>query len=212
MKRLCALLAAALLAGPVLADEVTLIAVLGGKAMFKINGRKQVLAIGQESGGVKLVKLESESAAVQIGTLTRTLRLGEGYVSDEGAPRGDGSGSFTLNADPAGNFFTDIKINSVIERGLIDTGATNLSMPEQIAQRMHIEYKNGRQTAVKTANGLAKVWIVNVPRVDISGIPLYTVEVAVIESSGLDTILIGGTVLNRFQLTRGSGVLTLSKK
>ncbi|KAF0812002.1 hypothetical protein IGB42_03544 [Andreprevotia sp. IGB-42] len=211
MKKWMLLMVAALLSASAMADEVTLIGLLGAKAMLRINGKQQILAVGQEAGGVKLLRLDANSASVQVGKQSRTLQLGEGYVTVS-ASQGDGAGSIVVAADEGGHFYVDLKVNGQAQRGLIDTGASNLSMSQVMADQLHIDYQKGRQTAAKTANGLAKVWVVTVPRVDINNLALFSVEVAVIESAGLDTILVGSSVLNRFQMKRDNGVLTLIRK
>ncbi|WP_035055877.1 retropepsin-like aspartic protease family protein [Andreprevotia chitinilytica] len=200
------LLAVSLWTGVALADDVTLIGLLGGKAMFKINGKQQLLTVGQQVGQVKLLRLDSEKAEIQVGDATRTLHLGEGYVSSVSG------GSLTLTADAAGHYFTEIHINGATSKAIVDTGATYLSMSEATAKSLHISYLDGRQSATKTANGLAKVWLVQLPRVDVGTIALFDVATAVIEGNALDITLVGTSVLSRFQVKYDSNMMTLTKK
>ncbi|WP_432723929.1 TIGR02281 family clan AA aspartic protease [Jeongeupia wiesaeckerbachi] len=204
-------LTTALLMPAALATNITLMAVLGNKAILNIDGAQRTVTVGQSSGSVKLLALNSDAATIDVGGAQKRIVLGEGY-SVSGGNRDNGGGSLVLSADRAGHFFADLRINGTTQKAIVDTGASYISLSGGMADRMKINYRSGRAGEAMTANGRINVWITKVPQVQIGNLMLYDVDVSVQDGNTLDIALLGNSALNRFQMKRDNDLLTLTKK
>ncbi|MGL6041959.1 MAG: retropepsin-like aspartic protease family protein [Deefgea sp.] len=194
------------------ADEITLLATMGSKAIFQVNGQKKTLQIGQTLGSSKIISIATDSAVIENSNgRQRRLGLGEGYVA-EAQQQSDGDGSLVLSPNPAGHYLADITISGQTQRGIIDTGATHLSMSSKTADALKIDYRGGKPALSQTANGVVKAWLVKVPQLKIGTVTLYNIDLGVRESSDAGPILIGMSTLNRFQMKREQDLMILSKK
>jgi aspartyl protease family protein len=194
------------------AGEITLLATMGNKGIFQVNGQKKTLQAGQKQGEFKIIAIASDSAVVEAENgRQRRLGLGEGYVAAT-ETKNDSDGSLVLSPGQGGHYFVDLTINGQTQRGVIDTGATHLSMTGKTADSMKIAYKNGKPMQSHTANGIVKAWLTQVPQIRIGSVTLYNVEIGVRDSSDSAPILIGMSLLNRFQMTRDQDLMILSKK
>ncbi|MDW5417895.1 TIGR02281 family clan AA aspartic protease [Iodobacter sp. CM08] len=200
----------ALLASPVFATEVTLLAAMGSKAILLIDGQKKTLTVGQQVGEVKLVALSNEQAMVSIAGRQRQLLLGQGYIASSKS-EADTAGGLTLSPDAQGHYYADIAIRGISQRGVIDTGASFLSMPKNVSQSMGIEFSQGQESRTQTANGVIKSWQVTIPQLRIGPLLLYNVPASVRDQDN-GPLLIGNSVLNRFQIKREQELLILQKK
>jgi aspartyl protease family protein len=194
-----------------LADDIMLIGTMGNKGVFQINGQKKTLQTGQESGPFKIVAIQTESAIVSSNGKQRQLQLGQGYVASN-SDGAEGSGNLILTPDERGHYSANITINQIAQRGLIDTGATHLSMSRPIADSMKIDYQTGRIGRSQTANGIIASWLVIVPQIKLGNIMVYDVPLVVRDSNDASPVLIGMSLLNRFQMKREQELMILSKK
>lgn len=212
MKRTLAALLTLLLAGQALATEVTLIAVMGNKGIFSINGQRKTLSPGQSVDGLRVQSISSDAATILIDGSSKTLLLGQGYVSTASSGSGSGGNTLTLSPDASGHYWTTFSINGRSVRGLVDTGATTLAMSASLAAQLGLNTKGGRTGRAQTANGVVSMAIIKVPELRLGDVPLYDVTVAVAEGNALDTPLIGMSVLNRFHIKSDNGMMLLTKK
>ncbi|WP_288843712.1 TIGR02281 family clan AA aspartic protease [uncultured Deefgea sp.] len=208
------LLAAGLLTLPALAmaDEMTLLATMGGKAIFQLNGLKKTLQIGQTVGDIKVISIAADSAVIEASNgRQRRLGLGEGYVISAGTPN-DGDGNLVLVPSQDGHYLTDVAINGQTQRGVVDTGATHLSMSANVANQLKLNYQDGQPMRSHTANGVIRSWLIVLPKAKIGNVTLYNLDVVVRDSNDTSPILIGMSTLNRFQMKREQELMILSKK
>lgn len=113
------------------------------------------------------------------------------------------------SAERNGHFFAPIVINGQRARGMIDTGATTISMSEDAAKKFGILTKGGKTGSSSTANGTISVTLVIVPLVEVAGIKVRNVPVSI----GITgDILIGMSFLRQVNVSMGSGTLTLAKR
>ncbi|GAA5786178.1 hypothetical protein GCM10007860_24150 [Chitiniphilus shinanonensis] len=210
MKRALLTLLCCLAAGPALADQVTLLATMGNKAVVTVNGARKTLAVGQQVGAVKLVRLDGDGAVFEVDGKQRRLALGEGYVG--GGGRDEVGGSVILSPDARGHFFTSLTINGRTVSGVVDTGATHLSMNTAQAKELGIDYSKGQTAMAQTANGSVKAWLLWLPQLKVGTITVYDVPVGVREGTEEAPILIGTSLLNRFQMKREQDAMILTKK
>jgi clan AA aspartic protease (TIGR02281 family) len=121
-----------------------------------------------------------------------------------------GLASLALIADPDSHFYAPVSINGVAVRGVVDTGATAISMSAATAQRMHISYLNGRRTTLMTANGSKEGYVVTVDAVTVGSITLHDVSVTVSDPDM--PLLIGMSFLRRVNVDMRGNSMTLSKR
>lgn len=104
-----------------------------------------------------------------------------------------------LAADARGHFVTDVKINNIFVKGVIDTGATSVAIPLEVAKTIGIEPKASDYTArVQTANGETRAAVVRLAEMRISTIVVRDVE-ATIVPKGLPVTLVGMSFIRRIK-------------
>ena len=195
---------------PALAADVTLVGLIGAKAIVVIDGgAPRTLAPGQKTAeGVVLLGTEKEAASFEIEGKKRTLHMGQAYSA---AARG-GRQNVTLGADTRGHFVTMGSINSGSVRFLVDTGATFVSLPASEARRLGINYLQGQRGQVQTANGLTAAYRVKLDTVRIGDIEVNNVDAVVSESDTSGVTLLGMSFLNRMEMRRDGQSMTLTKR
>jgi len=103
-------------------------------------------------------------------------------------------------------------VNGYRQRGIVDTGATHLSVTRRVADAMHIPYLKGAPGQTQTANGVIRAWMGKVPQVQVGTVTVYDVETVVRDTPETGVVLIGTSLLNRFQMTRDQAMMVLTKK
>ena len=204
------LLALALFASPAVATEVTLVGLIGAKAIVVIDGgAPRTLAPGQKTAeGVVLLGTEKDAASFEIEGKRRTLHMGQAYSAAARA----GRQNVTLSADPRGHFVTMGSINGGSVRFLVDTGATLVALPAAEARRLGIDYLQGQRGQVQTANGLTAAYRVKLDTVRIGDIEVNNVDAVVTESDAMGVTLLGMSFLNRMEMKRDGQSMTLTKR
>lgn len=110
----------------------------------------------------------------------------------------------TLQADRSGHFTTDVEINGRIIPMLVDTGASIVAIPHEVAIRVGLDLVNGKKGVSHTANGKAQITYARATQLRVGSICLYDVDVAVFPPGALDTGLLGMNVIRkmkRFELS-----------
>ena len=207
-----ALLLAACLAAPgAAALDVTVVGLFSGKAVITINrGAPRTLSVGEQTPeGVRLLSADSRAAVLEVEGRKLRLEMGQHF---ESAEQTGSRQAVTLAADSQGHFVVDGQVNGAHMRFLVDTGATFVSIPGREAARLGIDLRNARRGVSQTANGAVPVYRVTLESVSIGGVTLYNVEASVHEARGLDVALLGMSFLNRTEMRREGGNLTLTKR
>lgn len=204
------LVALALFASHAFAAEVTLVGLIGAKAIVVIDGgAPRTLAPGQKTAeGVVLLGTEKDAASFEIEGKKRTLRMGQAYSAATRAGRQNA----TLSADARGHFVTTGSINGGSVRFLVDTGATLVALPASDARRLGINYLQGQRGQVQTANGVAVAYRVKLDTVRIGDIEVNNVDAVVSESDTMGVTLLGMSFLNRMEMKRDGQSMTLTKR
>jgi aspartyl protease family protein len=212
MLRIIALLLV-LACGTALATDVALIGLMGsGTAVLAVGGGEpKAVRVGQKWSGVTVVSVDrgQSQAVVEIDGKQRVLKIGQHYRSAR-APSSDGQ-SVTLAADPRGHFVSQGSINGNPVRFLVDTGATTVALPAAEAQRLGIDYRKGQRGFTNTAGGVVPVYRVRFDSVKLGAIELTGIDGIVIEQ-GLDIALLGMSFLNRVEMKRDGGTMTLTRR
>jgi len=204
------LVALAGLSLPALAADVTLVGLIGAKAIVVIDGgAPRTLAPAQKTAeGVVLLGTEKDAASFEIDGKKKTLRMGQAYSA---ASRG-GRQNVTLGADARGHFLTTGSINGGSVRFLVDTGATLITLPAGEAKRLGINYLQGARGQMHTANGVTPTYRVKLDTVKIGDIELNNVDAVVIQNDAMGITLLGMSFLNRMEMQRDGQSMTLTKR
>lgn len=194
------------------ATEVNVVGLFNGKAMVSINGGKpRMLSVSDASPeGIKLLRADSDSATMEIDGKQRTLRMGQ-TVSLASRSGDSGNPTTQLTADSRGHFITTGTINGVSTRMMVDTGATMVSMSSAEARRIGLSYLNGQRVPVSTANGVVAAYRVTLNTVKVGNITLNQVH-GLVQESNMSDVLLGMSFLNRLEMRRDNGTMTLVKK
>lgn len=121
----------------------------------------------------------------------------------------DAAQMMSLASDPRGHFYTELTINGVTKRGLIDTGASSIALSVSDAAAMGISFQDSRAGKAETANGTITTLNKILPRVKIGIITLTDVSVSISANNGLP--LIGMSALRRLKINAAGGQMTLTK-
>ena len=193
------------------AQAVSMGGSLGNNALLVIDGKPRNVAVGTTVDGVRLVSVSGHDALVEVQGQRLTLHLGGAQVN-LGGKQSEGTGKqIVLTADGAGHFFTAGAINGKAVRFVVDTGATTVSMSQDEADRLGLDYKNGPRGMSRTANGVVPFYRTSLSSVRIGDVQVYNVEASVLPGQ-MGYILLGNSFLTRFQMKRENDVMTLDMR
>lgn len=159
----------------------------------------------QHGGGLTLVFW-----LLVLGSLTL---LFNGFIDRRDNPNAglatveDGDGEVVLKSNPQGHYVAPGRINDEEAEFLLDTGATDVSVPEGLARRAGLE--PGRQMMVGTANGVVAVHQTTIDAVHLGGITLRDVRANINPHMPDDMVLLGMSFMRELEMTQREGTLTL---
>lgn len=209
---LLSLLGAVLLAGPVsvaAAPRVDAVALFDGGAMLEIDGVRHLLRVGDASPeGCRLLVATSRGGTIDCNgvrsELALSVRVGGSYSTVAAA-------SVRLTADKAGQYWARGTIDGQLVDLLVDTGASVVAMSSRSADRLGIVAPDDAEAGfVLTAQGKAWARMVTVGRIEVSGIVVPNVRVAVLDGDYPLQILLGMSFLRHVILQNQGGVLVLT--
>lgn len=193
------------------AVELNLVGIMGNRAMVQINGGKfRMLSPGQSIGGVQLISVSGNSAVFDIDGQRKSLNMESRVYSSGDSQAADKK--IILHADASGHFFANVSINGIPFRGMIDTGATALSLSGTAARQAGLDMRLGTPGHVSTAAGIRGAAKLSVSEVRFAGVRLYNVDTIVTEGSSPPMPLIGMSILNRFTMQREGDRLILTQR
>lgn len=113
---------------------------------------------------------------------------------------GTGSKTFEIPMARNGQYVTEARLNGRDVTMLVDTGASAIALPEDVARSIGIflqpsDYKK----PVKTANGIARAATATLRDLRLGPIRLKNVDVMVLEDGLLTTPLLGMSALGRLE-------------
>lgn len=189
--------------------DVGLAGIMGSKAMLMVNGGEpKAVTVGQAIDGVRLISVAADQVVVEVDGKKRPLRIGQHAV---GSASTDGSGKVILTADSQGHFVTNGTVNGASVKFLVDTGATLISLGASDARRIGIDASKGQLGMTNTANGQAQVSKVKLDTVRVGDVTLHNVD-ALVHQNDLPVALLGMSFLNRMEMQRDGGTMTLKKQ
>ena len=111
-----------------------------------------------------------------------------------------------LEQDRNGHYQAEGQINGQPVTFLVDTGATDVAMPESKARALGLEF--GPRVKVMTAAGPANAWMTRLDEVSVGGLRRTNVR-ASITSGEFNGILLGMSFLKNFSLQQEGGKLII---
>ncbi|MBN7818253.1 TIGR02281 family clan AA aspartic protease [Bowmanella sp. Y57] len=116
--------------------------------------------------------------------------------------------SVKLKRNRQGHYVTSGLINGEPVVFLLDTGATQVSVPSHLAQKLGL--KAGQRFLVSTANGRIEVASTQLDSVQIGNIELRNISANINPGMQSDEILLGMSALNQLEFSQSGDVLTLT--
>lgn len=121
----------------------------------------------------------------------------------------DQSRTITLKRNRAGHYVASGAINDKPTVFLLDTGATDVAVPESLAKQMGL--KRGQAISVMTANGIARAYQTEIRSLKLGNITLYNVRAAITPSMNGLEVLLGMSALKQLDFNQSGDVLTLTQ-
>jgi aspartyl protease family protein len=119
-----------------------------------------------------------------------------------------GDTQVVLERNAQGHYVADGRINGVPVTFLVDTGASDVAVPEDLANRLRLERRGGGIS--QTANGPVAVWKTVLDSVSLGSITLRDVRASILPSmSGTDTVLLGMSFMKQLDFTQRDGRLVI---
>jgi aspartyl protease family protein len=138
-------------------------------------------------------------------TLIFQSLIPSGGIVETGAR--DGHSMVVLQQGASGHYVSKGKINGQPVTFLVDTGATDVAIPNRLARALDLEF--GAATVVMTANGPVKAWMTRLDSVSIGAVSRSNVR-ATITSGPLNEVLLGMSFLKYFNLSQQGDKLIIS--
>jgi aspartyl protease family protein len=190
--------------------DIDVIALFKDAALLEINGKRQMLRLGEAStDGVLLVSAHSREAIVEVGGERVTLNLSD-RIGSSFEPRQISKVSINLNDN--GQYRTGGSINGQPVIFLVDTGANVVAMNVVDARNLDIQLSSESEAMSVTAGGVIRSWEVNLEVVQVGEIRIHNVKAAVLEGEYPEHILLGMTFLSNVEMSESSGVMVLTSK
>jgi len=118
----------------------------------------------------------------------------------------NGAAMVVLEQDRNGHYEAEGQINGQAVTFLVDTGATDVALPESIARALGLEF--GPRVKVMTAAGPASAWMTRLDEVTVGGIRRRNVR-ATITDGEFNGILLGMSFLKHYSLQQQDGRLVI---
>jgi aspartyl protease family protein len=197
---------------PAWAQKVALTGLMGQRALMVIeDAAPAVIAPGETRQGVTLISVSGDQAVIEIQGRRQSLRVGEVPVSVASKTGPSAGTRIVLTAGSGGHFVSTGQINGANVRFLVDTGATEVSMSAQEADRIGLQYRSGQPIVMSTANGTVQGFQIYLTSVRLGEVEIYNVQ-AIVTANPMPFVLLGNSFLTRFQLKQENNSLTLDKR
>jgi aspartyl protease family protein len=121
--------------------------------------------------------------------------------------QGEGFIEVKLVSNVQGHFVASGQINGQPVNFMIDTGATDVSIPAGLAERLKLE--QGFGVTLSTANGLSEGYRTRIQSLQLGDIVLHDVRALVAPGLHGDQVLLGMSALNKLEFTQRGGTMLL---
>ncbi|MDM5072272.1 MULTISPECIES: retropepsin-like aspartic protease family protein [Aeromonas] len=129
------------------------------------------------------------------------------YFHARSQPTVTASGELLLKADASGHYRLEGAINGQSVQLLLDTGATRVTVPRQVAERIGLS-PNGN-SLVNTAAGTIQVQTGQIETLVMGPLTLYDLPIYINPAADGDEILVGMNALGRLELRQKDRQLLL---
>src|SRR5690606_26237498 len=120
---------------------------------------------------------------------------------------GMGAIEVILERNRQGHYVMSGAINGVPAEFMLDTGATDVVIPENLARRAGLEY--GFRSQALTANGTVAIFNTRISELDLAGITLRDVRASINPSMPDGLVLLGMSALRQVEFLQQGSQLTL---
>lgn len=153
-------------------------------------------------------------ASFTLGLVALTVYF-DGTLDNQSNPNRNPNSSITdsgaveviLESNRLGHYVAGGEINGIPVTFLLDTGATDVAIPSNVAEAAGLT--RGYATQASTANGVVTVFSTEVDELKLGSIVLNNIAASVTPSMLGDTILLGMSALRRVEFTQRGSTLTL---
>ncbi|MNQ74596.1 Retroviral aspartyl protease [compost metagenome] len=121
--------------------------------------------------------------------------------------QGDGFIEVKLVSNGQGHFVADGQINGQPVNFMLDTGATDVSIPSRLAERLNLE--KGAPVTLSTANGRSQGYRTRLEQLKLGDIVLHDVRALVAPGLGGEQVLLGMSALKQLEFTQRGGTMLL---
>ena len=121
--------------------------------------------------------------------------------------RGNGYVEVHLASSRQGHYLANGSINGAAVTFLLDTGATQVAVPIEVAQRLGLQA--GAPITISTANGRATAHRTRLQRLQLGDIVLTDVDALIAPGMAGDDVLLGMSALKQLEFTQRGGTLML---
>ena len=121
--------------------------------------------------------------------------------------QGEGFIEVKLASNNQGHFVASGQINGQSVDFMLDTGATDVSIPAEMAERLKLE--KGFGVTLSTANGRTQGYRTRIDRLQLGDIVLRNVRALVVPGLDGKQVLLGMSALNQLEFTQRGGTMLL---
>jgi aspartyl protease family protein len=119
----------------------------------------------------------------------------------------EGTKEVVLQRNRFGHYVTAGEINGKPVTFMLDTGATGVAIPTDVASRLGL--KHGRAYRTQTANGMGTSYSATLEEVSVGGIELTNIAAGITPGLRTEEVLLGMSFLKHIEFTQRGDTLTL---
>ena len=185
---------------------VEIVALFKDRAMVRTGTGQVMLRVGQPKDGYQLISSDANRAVIEYKGERFELLL-SGRVGGQFTP--PEQKRLAISSDQLGQYRVQGAINNQMVGFLVDTGASAVVMSEQQAQALRLDYLDGQQGTVITAQGQVPAYFFDLDVVNVGGLSANNVGAAVIRGNYPIEVLLGMTFLKDMRIEEADGLMTI---
>ncbi len=114
-----------------------------------------------------------------------------------------------LRQNRSGHYVATAEINLVPVDVIVDTGATDVSIPESLANRLGLV--KGSNITATTANGIITVYSTRIDFIKLGDINMYDVRASINPNMSENVVLLGMSFLDKLEFSHSNNQLVLKQ-